>query len=729
MTDRIDRLYELLPVVHRQRDVAQGHPLRDLLRVIAEQVNLVEDDIARMYDDWFIETCQGWVVPYIGDLVGYRAAASAGPDDAGATPESRLRHRAVVPRRDVANFIRDLRRRGTLALVEQLSNDSAGFPSRAVEFFNLLGRTQALNHPDEYRPDAVVDARRGRIMDLRDAESLDLLDSPFDRSGHTIDVRNVTAARNHGRHNIPSAAAYVWRLRSYPVTHAPAYFVQRGGGYSAFTFSALGNDAPLFTKAQAEPDATIASEINVPAPIRRRALEPPQRDAYYGRDEEGAAKSLVIWLGASEKPVDAKDIIAADLSGWRYHPPEGKVAVDPVLGRIAVARDPQGVRVSYRYGFSGDVGAHESARTLTQPRGASLYRVGANEQWKTIGQALSAWVNDPELPRDAVIEIADSGFYTEPIYIVLAEGHSLQIRAANRCRPVIYVLDYHPSKGDSLHVTMHEHARFTLDGVIVAGRPVRIDGTGEKPVDVRVAIRRSTLVPGWALDSNCKSVAPAEASLELVNVRGRVSIDRTILGSISVMNETVEADPVTITLRDSILDATSNAIEAVLGPAGSYAWATLSFIRCTVFGKVLAHAIELAESSIFGAVVLVVRRQRGCVRFCYVPPESRTPRRFHCQPDLVERAVRDAAPNAPDERKLAEERRRVVPRFTGSRFGDPAYAQLTLCTPPEITAGADDQSEMGAFHHLFLPQRVANLRARIEQSTPAGMETGIIYAD
>ena len=63
------------------------------------------------------------------------------------------------------------------------------------------------------------------------------------------------------------------------------------------------------------------------------------------------------------------------------------------------------------------------------------------------------------------------------------------------------------------------------------------------------------------------------------------------------------------------------------------------------------------------------------------------------------------------------------------RFGNEAYAQLTLCTPPEISSGADDESEMGAFHDLFLPQRVANLRARLDHSTPAGMETGIIYAD
>ena len=43
---RLDRLYALLPVVHRMRDAERGYPLKALLRVIAEQVNVVEDDIA-----------------------------------------------------------------------------------------------------------------------------------------------------------------------------------------------------------------------------------------------------------------------------------------------------------------------------------------------------------------------------------------------------------------------------------------------------------------------------------------------------------------------------------------------------------------------------------------------------------------------------------------------------------------------------------------------------------
>jgi len=701
-----DRLYNLLPVVYRQQDETRGHPLRDLLRAIAEQVQLVEDDIAQLYENWFIETCDEWVIPYLGDLVGYDL-----PPSAAGLPHT--------PRADVANYVRAHRRRGTAALLELLSNDAAGFPARAVEFFTLLGRTVALNFPE---------ADRGQLANLRDMEALDLIDSPFDRLAHTADIRNVNARRVPGRHNIPSAASWVWRLRAYRVTHAPAYFIQRGGQF-VFTFSVLGNHAPLFTNPRREPETTtIAGELNVPAPIRRRALA-AHIDDYYGVD-----KSFVIWYDDEEEPVPACDIIVADLTDYRYRPPSGKVAVDPKLGVFSVARDRDvGMSVTYHYGFSDDIGAGEYGRTLTQPRDAVVYRVGALEQFTSVGDAVDQWQQDEH--RNAVIEIADSRVYSENIAVEIGDHASLQIRAANRCRPVISVLDRYASRGESLHVTLSERSRFTLDGILLAGRPLQIEGIGEKPVNARVTIRHCTLVPGWSVTHDCTPTHPAEASIDLRNIAGHVIVDHTITGSIVISDETAESEPLSMELRDSIIDATDVELEAVFGPAVGYAWAKLRILRCTVVGRVLVHAIELGENSIFTSEVRVARRQIGCLRFCYVPPKSRTPRRYHCQPELAEQAARDRAkaskktpPLDPDE-EAAQARLRVKPRFSTLRYGAPDYCQLAFDCAVEITRGADDESEMGAFHELFLPQRAATLRARLDDSTPAGMETGIIYAD
>ncbi|MEO7052008.1 MAG: hypothetical protein ABI128_10120, partial [Rhodanobacter sp.] len=111
MSAQLDRLYELLPVVYRMRDAGQGFPLRDFLRVLATQANLLEQDIARLYDNWFIETCDDWVVPYLGELIGYSLLPEAATLEADGGSGGGLGHLLAL-RADVANTIDARRRKG-----------------------------------------------------------------------------------------------------------------------------------------------------------------------------------------------------------------------------------------------------------------------------------------------------------------------------------------------------------------------------------------------------------------------------------------------------------------------------------------------------------------------------------------------------------------------------------------------------------------------------------------
>jgi hypothetical protein len=121
------------------------------------------------------------------------------------------------------------------------------------------------------------------------------------------------------------------------------------------------------------------------------------------------------------------------------------------------------------------------------------------------------------------------------------------------------------------------------------------------------------------------------------------------------------------------------------------------------------------------------------MRFCYVPAGCRTPKRYHCQPDLAEQTVETAMRRMANTSRAAidkarqMERERVKPKFTSTRYGRPAYCQLAETCADEIKRGADDESEMGVFHDLFQPQRQANLRARLDEYIPAGLNVGIIF--
>jgi len=758
---RLDRLNKLLPAVYRMRDADQKYVLQALLRVIAEQVNVFEDDVQQLYEDWFIETAEDWVVPYVADLIGYSPVSDAGQVGEVTTAKGRALNRVLIPRREVANTIKYRRRKGTLALLELLSNDIAGWPARAVEFFKLLGWNQNINH---------LHLHRAMTTDLRRVEDLDLLGGPFDPLAHTVDVRRINSHRTIGRYNIPSVAVFVWRLKSYSVTRSPPHCEEKVHP-NCYTFSLLSQDAPLFIKPEPDAEPThIAEEVNVPAAIRRLALaKHPER--FYGAD-----KSLAIWAEGwagldATRPVPVEAIIPADLSDWQYAPPLKHIAVDPVLGRFAFPLDQdelpkKGVRVAYHYGFSADIGGGEYARPILNPSARevekpdpqdptktisetvepSFYRVGEGQPLRHLRDALDHWRE--ENPLDAVIELTDSGIYVEPVNIHLQVGQTLQLRASNGVRPVIRMLDWQMDLPDALTVTMCRESRFTLDGLLLTGRGMHVHGPKrEKPDDPRdpicgaeVVIRHCTLVPGWELACDCEPAREGEPSLEFYNIRAKVRIEHSILGSIQIHEDEVTTDPIPVRVTDSILDATSPEREAIGAPGFAVAHAVLTMLRCTVFGIVDVHAVELAENCIFNDCLNVARRQLGCMRFCHVPYGCRTPRRYHCQPDLVAQAIEEKlraealAKNIPlptqaelDAAK-ARERLRVKPQFNGVRYGTPTYCQLADTCADEIKRGADDESEMGAFHDLFQPQREANLLARLEEFTPAGMEVGILHA-
>jgi hypothetical protein len=535
---------------------------------------------------------------------------------------------------------------------------------------------------------------------------------------------------------------FVWRLQSYSVTGTPAYCLEEEGP-QCYTFSVLGSDTPLYNRPQPETEPThIAEALNLPTPIPRRAFE--ERILVHGHIDRTQASykyygpSVTIsapdWpRKGAPQPIPRESVVPADLTDWHYRAPRNVVAVDPVLGRIVfpVSQLPkQGVVVSYQYAFSANIGGGEYDRPLSQATGAQRYAVGKGKTYTTINAALTAWMQEKPRPSAAVIEIGDSSVYTERLNVSLETGESLQIRAAKGTRPVIRLLDYLADRPDAFTISGAHGSRVTLDGLLITGRSIQVTGPEPNSTDDVAAdtgdlcdltIRHCTLVPGWGLHCDCEPKRANEPSLELINTRARVKIEHSIIGSIEVVADEVKSDPMQICISDSIVDATSED-RIALGAANlPLAYAALTIARCTVIGQIQTHAIALAENCIFDGVMRVARRQQGCVRFCYVTPGSRTPRRYECQPDLVEHA-------AADEAAKQRERRRVEPQFNSMRYGTPTYCQLARTCADAIARGADDEAEMGVFHNLYQPQRATNVRARLDEYTPAGIETGIIYA-
>jgi len=295
MSATSDRLYKLLPAIYRMRDSDQGEPLRALLSLIEGEYDAVEQDIGELYENWFIETCQEWVVPYVGDLLGVRPLYPASP---GTFSE----------RAYVAHTLDYRRRKGTAAMLEQLAQDVTGWPARAVEFFQLLATTQYVNH---------LRSQNRITPDLRDSNQLELLNGPFDNIAHTADVRHIHNGR--GRFNIPNVGIFLWKLEDYQigpasVTVGAAHRQSKARAAAAtpdgrYTFDPLGFSAPLFNRPQTKTDKTSqTAEINVPGKLRRRplydeleALRQARTAAEVGIPHE----MLLLDLYAALRPIDS----------------------------------------------------------------------------------------------------------------------------------------------------------------------------------------------------------------------------------------------------------------------------------------------------------------------------------------------------------------------------------------------------------------------------------------
>ena len=686
-------------------DKAARGPLQSLMMVVAEQLAILADNLDQLYDDQFIETCAPWVIPYIGDLIGYKSVRGIAPAVAS-------------PRAEVAHTISFRRRKGTVLVMEQLARDVTGWGAHAVEMFKVLGDTQHMNH---------IRAKNFYAPDLRNWKSGDYINTGFDRTSHKVDVRRIAVQR--GRYNIQNIAIFLWSLNAYPMTMATATPVP--GDVQCFRFSSLGIDMPLFNHpiSQGEDITDPARPENVPDRLRRHVLCQDIEDILAGKPAlyYGFGKSLALYVnGALQSEIQVCDLEGPDGS-WNNLPKAGGLpAVDPHLGRIALPPPApfttDQVQASYYYGFNADMGGGEYPRssTFTASPDQPLIRVPGD--YPTIHDALNA------IAGDGVVEISDNEDYFEPAGLTLSikKGGHVELRAADGVRPTVFL-------GDEIAITGAEESSIDLNGLIIAYAAT--SGGGGVPAALmhvpasannklgHLGLAHCTVVPGWSLqtDGTPDPTYVGKLSILVESSDVELEIKKSIVGSIWV-DRTSSA-----MFSDSILDATSPSGVAYVATVDSgtqrpQPGGSLTMIGCTVIGKVYAELLELISNCIFWAELSdadtaatpplwraplwAVRKQEGCVRFSYLPAGAITPRTYKC---------------------VVQGKGQPQPLIQSLRYGDPAYCKLFSVTDDAIRRGADDGGEMGAFHFVLAPLRETDLRIRMSEYMPVGLEFGLFY--
>lgn len=714
-----EKLWRLLPEVYRAADSANFErpgALREMVNRIAAQAAILRRSMDRMWDDQSIETCDDWVISYIGDLLATNLVSSLD---------------ARGQRLDVAKTIYYRRRKGTLGVLEEIAHDISGWDVRVVEFFRRLSRTRhsldpelglpsAAARPDDSRAlqhaEGLIGAHThtaiGGFADLRNVYGATRTQTAFDEFFHSADFRRGRG--QVGWHNIPRLGVFAWRLRSFGVGETTP--VEDADCPGQFTFDPTGRDIPLFAASSRPLGDTWVSpaEWQLPAPMDTPLLETFLTDLYVGYDPTDGITLLLRSLGIFRKqgsfydPVPVEQITAdprVKFQGFLVLPKQGRFVWRD-------ANPPRNLRVTYHYGFASTLGAGAYDRRAFGVKPTPL--PGVEIKVRGGGNALVS----PLAGVAPVGTVTVEDFLTYDAVSPLVNIRQVVLRADNGCRPLIR-LPLPPSNEWTLQgrkgaTPSESDGTLTLEGLFISGGDVVLTGDFDT-----VTLTCCTLDPGsWDATSGAfrqsadnRALIPSRLRVE-GNVR-RLVLDRCITGTIQIRDtSTVE----TLIVRDSIVQAVDPADNLAI----RMRMGAVNLLRCTLLGAMTVHRLDATEC-IFHDVVDVEDQQHGCVRFSAWTEGSVLPRRYECV------SIGSGA-------RL----------FVSQEFGNPGFAQLQPgvdaeilppvplpltppTVPPSIQSGAQDGSEMGAFAREKNPIKERSLLIKYREYMPLGLTPVVIF--
>jgi hypothetical protein len=555
-------LFDRLPEIYRTRDAEQSPPdqLRAYLAAIEQSFGALHENIAQLYEDLFIDTCDDWVIPYLADLLG----------------TTHLKGEPRTLRADVADTISLRRRKGTLGAIERLAGNLTGWACRGVELRENLGWSQHLNHqrPDAggvppYGADNITrfDVPRGGTLPIRDPAALALLGTPFDNFAYTADVK---PAIDDARHiNLPNLAVFLWRLAAYrlplvqPLAKGFTNLGPQATGLARFAvrFDLHPLDMPvrLFNTSPSgflRPDtsgsvvAPLTEADAVPGPMLDARLTSGTPagypEAYVRVDFFNAASTppagfdlgdagLHLFLPETLEPLLIPlppqtawqwrfrgDNLCDWETGLRRPLRYGEIIIDPDIGRVLIGMEnsaqvdeitPQGpgfdprIYVSFTYAAVGPVGAHPVTRSFPAapagtievsaiPGGTALQTALAGLETAT--QPVVIEINDSLVHRIDLSALAGTNI-DDGTSLRLAQ--SLTIRAAGEQRPIVLLAQPLSFRPVAAAAATTETPLVRLEGLYLAPDTATFPPPPSAALITRAAVARleiigCTLAPG-----------------------------------------------------------------------------------------------------------------------------------------------------------------------------------------------------------------------------------------
>jgi hypothetical protein len=678
------KLWNMIPAIYRYEDArinlpfntgsaSSYGPLQELVKILSKQAAELRRSHDRLWEDQFIEFCNDWAIPYIGDLLGTRLV-------------SVLNNRAR--RVDVAKTIYYRRRKGTLRVLEELISDVTNWEGTVVENFRRLARMRHLidPHPEHFKG-RISSTPPGGLANLRKIEMHDLCRTAFDEFHYTPDVRGFDGLK--GRYAISKLAFHVYSLKVFLVENANPYKFSQAEPYGVkniYSFDPSGRQIPLFRSRNRSQDSKkwldsrketgenwnsweLAQEWELPDKIRCGLL-----NTIIEKDR----LPLSLWLQVTGKPFNP---VAGDVSNKDQLATNNDVLIDPEKGlftfKTAVKKAKQ---VSYCYGFSGDIGAgtYDRRGVLNHMiRRFKCLEVFQNVEPESIKDGENV-LKIPALGKANILEIPDSATY--PLAKEIKNVENVIIRSTNKCRPYI--------KLDSsliINTNGNKNSVVILDGLWIGSeRNLSLVLKGNYEC---VILKHCTIDPGgkYAGANNPPTYIPA---IPLV-VKGYVEkliVEDAIIGPLRTEDQGFIEE---LHISDSIVQGKGDAINLSDG--------TVCLKATTVLGGIRVHQLY-ATDSIINGIVQVTNIQNGCFRFSAAEKGSVVPKPYRYFEIPSGTAI-----------------------FESIEFGAPEFARLKYTISDQVLKGAENNLEMGAFNKLLNPVKLDSLSAKVNEYMPFGL--------
>lgn len=537
-----DRLYNFLPRYNQRSDIAEGLPLQALFDILQVPHDAVREDIWSLHNDWFVESCEPWLLPYIADLIG-------------GTDIDVAEHPSFDGRRLLANTVGYRRRKGLQATLENVIFDVTGWHALVVENTFHTAKTQSVRF---------TETSNNRVFSLRHSSVLsDSLSPP---------TRYVSMRPDVGL-SASEIRVFIWRVNAMPL---------RG--------------IEVFTEPKSK-ERRMVHPLGFPTPLYQRWFRPPVPDIRSSRDIvtlplRQATKphmSLALQFEGEATPLGPDDILVRPLAHSKpadYSASSARVIVDPDDGSLLLLnpKDKKKTLIAYySVGMRGDIGGGSYARPEpfwpSHPLEfySAIFLKNANN-----GLSLGSAISKAAL-EGGTVWISDSRTHNPDSdtdgWSVELTGEALDviaIRAEQGERPCLT---------GRITVTANQSGGvLVLDGLLIGG-PIHIEGP------VTLVLNHCTLAPHKRNEPVLVVAENAQPKIVIAgSITGHIAF-ACAKGSLDLSNSIVDGAGRWAISTDQVAGGIGLSVENCT-VNGAVSVGTIDAINSIFVGKVTAHAVR-----------------------------------------------------------------------------------------------------------------------------------------